>query len=136
MGLWYGFKWKELALTALPVVILSLAFPQEPLIPFIAGCAGLAMLCARTRGEGREWLEATWTLGKQIFPLLVVGANSIFIYSIDQVLRGWLSRAVGVFTFRFEWLGDFATVAQSCTVLLVMWAMCYWLYRRKIFFKL
>jgi predicted acyltransferase len=27
-------------------------------------------------------------------------------------------------------------VAQSCTVLLVMWGMCYWLYRRKIFFKL
>jgi hypothetical protein len=26
-------------------------------------------------------------------------------------------------------------VAQSCTVLLVMWYACYWLYRRKIFFK-
>jgi predicted acyltransferase len=73
---------------------------------------------------------------KWTFPLIVVGANSIFIYSVDEVLRGWLNRAVGVFTFRFEWLGDFAPVAQACTVLLVMWYMCYWLYRRKIFFKL
>jgi len=73
---------------------------------------------------------------KWTFPLVVVGANSIFIYSIDQVLRGWLNRAVGVFTFQYEWLGQFAPVAQACTVLLVMYGMCHWLYRRKIFFKL
>jgi heparan-alpha-glucosaminide N-acetyltransferase len=70
------------------------------------------------------------------FPLVVVGANSIFIYSIDQVLRGWLNRALGVFTLRFEWIGQFAPVAQSCAVLLVMWYLCYWLYKRKIFIKL
>jgi heparan-alpha-glucosaminide N-acetyltransferase len=73
---------------------------------------------------------------KWTFPLIVVGANSIFIYSVDNVLRGWLDRAVGVFTLRYEWLGQFATVAQACSVLLVMWGLCYWLYRRKIFFKL
>jgi hypothetical protein len=27
-------------------------------------------------------------------------------------------------------------VAQACTVLLVMWYLCYWLYQRKIYFKL
>jgi hypothetical protein len=43
---------------------------------------------------------------------------------------------VGIFTFRFEWLGIFAPVGQACTVLLVMWYLCYWLYQRKIFFKL
>jgi hypothetical protein len=47
-----------------------------------------------------------------------------------------LSHALGVFTFRFNFLGDFAPVAQSCAVLLLMWYMCYWLYQRKIFFKL
>ena len=73
---------------------------------------------------------------KWTFPLVVVGANSIFIYSVDNILRGWLNRAIGVFTLRYTWLGDFAPVAQSCTVLLVMWYLCYWLYKRKIFFKL
>lgn len=73
---------------------------------------------------------------KWTFPLLVVGANSIFIYSLDQVLRGWLNRAVGVFTANYAFLGDFGPVAQSCTVLLVMWYLCYWLYERKIFLKL
>jgi predicted acyltransferase len=73
----------------------------------------------------------TWT-----FPLVVLGANSIFIYSVSMVLREWLDRAVGVFTFHYQWLGTLAPVAQSCTVLAVMWYACYWLYQRKIFLKL
>jgi len=82
------------------------------------------------------WFVEVKGFRKWTFPLVVVGANSIFIYSLEQVLRGWLDKAIGVFTFRFAWLGDFAPVAQSCAVLLVMWYLCYWLYRRKIFFKL
>jgi heparan-alpha-glucosaminide N-acetyltransferase len=70
------------------------------------------------------------------FPLIVVGMNSIFIYFVSEVLFGWLDRAVGVFTFHYKFIGTLAPVAQACTVLLVMWLMCYWLYRRKIFLKL
>ncbi len=73
---------------------------------------------------------------KWTFPLVVVGANSIFIYSLGMVLREWLDRAVGVFTFHYTWIGTFAPVAQACTVFAVMWSLCYWLYRRKIFLKL
>lgn len=70
------------------------------------------------------------------FPLIVVGMNSIFIYSISIVLAGWLDRAVAVFTFRWQFIGTLAPVAQATTVVLVMWYLCYWLYQRKIFFKL
>ena len=73
---------------------------------------------------------------KWTFPLVVVGANSIFIYSLGMVLREWLDHAVGVFTFHYTWIGTLAPVAQSCTVLAVMWYSCYWLYERKIFLKL
>jgi len=82
------------------------------------------------------WLVEVKGYRKWTFPLIVIGANSIFIYSLEEVLRGWLNRAVGVFTFRYQFLGDYAPVAQACTVLLVMWYLCYWLYQRKIFFKL
>ena len=82
------------------------------------------------------WLIEVKGYRKWTFPLVVVGANSIFIYSLEQVLRGWLNRAIGVFTLKFEWLGDFGPVAQSCAVLLAMWYLCYWLYQRKIFLKL
>lgn len=100
LGLWFGFKWRELALAALPVVILSVVFPHEPLIPFIVGCAGLAVLCARHSGEGQEWLDATWTLAKQICPLLIGG---VFVSGIllgrpgheGVIPSEWVSQSVG-----------------------------------------
>ncbi len=100
LGLWFGFNWRELGLAGALVLILSLAFPREPLIPFVAGCAGLAVLCGRHPGEGREWLEASWTLTKQIFPLLIAG---VFVSGIllgrpgheGLIPSEWVSRSVG-----------------------------------------
>ena len=82
------------------------------------------------------WLVEVRGYKKLVFPLMVVGMNSIFIYSMNQVLWGWLDRAVGVFTLRFTWLGTPAPVFQAVAVLAVMWYLCYWLYQRKIFLKL
>jgi predicted acyltransferase len=73
---------------------------------------------------------------KMVFPLSVVGANTIFIYALSEVLRGWLNKSVAVFTGGFWFLGPFSPVAQSCAVLAVMWCLCYWLYRRNIFLRL
>jgi hypothetical protein len=100
LGLWFGFSWSGLALAAAPVAILSFAFPHEPLIPFIVGCGGVAVLCARNPGQGREWLDATWTLGKQIFPLLIGG---VFVSGIllgrpgheGLIPSEWVSQSVG-----------------------------------------
>jgi predicted acyltransferase len=82
------------------------------------------------------WLIEVKGWRRWAFPLVVVGMNSIFIYSVGQVLKGWIDRAVAVFTFRFTFIGDLAPVAQASAVLVVMWYMCYWLYQRKVFFKL
>ncbi len=82
------------------------------------------------------WVVEVKGYRKWTFPLVVIGANSIFIYSVHQVLQGWLDRAIGVFTLRCTFAGDFAPVLQSCAVLLTMWYLCYWLYQRKIFLKL
>jgi len=85
---------------------------------------------------GFYWLIEICGWRRAAFPLVVVGMNSIFIYSVSEILHGWLDRAVGVFTFHFTFIGTLAPVAQSTAVLLVMWYLCYWLYRRQIFLKL
>ncbi len=82
------------------------------------------------------WVVEVKSYRRWTFPLIVLGANSIFIYSVDMMLRGWLNNSAAVFTRGFPWLGDFGPVAQSCAVLATMWYLCYWLYRHKIFFKL
>ncbi len=85
---------------------------------------------------GFYWLIEVRGWRRAAFPLVVVGMNSIFIYSLSELLHRWLDRAVGVFTFHFAFLGALAPVAQSTAVLLVMWYLCYWLFKRKIFLKL
>jgi predicted acyltransferase len=73
---------------------------------------------------------------KLAFPFQVVGSNSVFIYSLSMVLAGWIRRAVGVFTGEFQFVGDLAPVALYTSAVLVMWCLCYWLYRNKIFLRL
>lgn len=74
-------------------------------------------------------------------PFIIVGMNSIFIYVffeivVDRWLYGYLHTLVaGVLTpFSFPILP--VEILASGVVFAVEWGLCYWLYRRKIFFKL
>ena len=72
---------------------------------------------------------------KVAFPLIVVGMNSIFIYSAGFLIKGSINRIVTAFSSGYTFIGPLGPVAQSCTVMLVLWYLCYWLYKRKIFIK-
>jgi predicted acyltransferase len=72
---------------------------------------------------------------KLAFPLVVVGMNSIFIYSAGFLVRGAIDGWVSAFSGGFKFAGALAPVAQACAVMLVMWYLCYWLYKQKIFLK-
>jgi heparan-alpha-glucosaminide N-acetyltransferase len=76
-----------------------------------------------------------WGKRRWAFPLLVVGMNSIFIYSAGFLVRGSIHRWVSAFSGGFKFVGALAPVAQSCTVMVVLWYLCYWLYKHKIFIK-
>ena len=97
---WLGFSGKGLLAVAIPVAVLSFLFPAYPLIAFAAGTIGLSLLCVCTGGEGREWLDATWALARQILPLLIGG---VFVAGLLLGRPGhealipseWVSRAVG-----------------------------------------
>lgn len=97
---WFGFSGKGLLAVAVPVAALPLLFPASPLITFSAGTIGLSVLCIRQGGEGREWLEASWALAKQIFPLLIGG---VLVAGIllgrpgheGLIPSAWVSQAVG-----------------------------------------
>ena len=82
------------------------------------------------------WVIEAKGLRRWTFPFVVLGMNSIFIYSFSQVLHGWLSHGIGVFTGNFAFLGAAGAIPQNLLTLAAMWAMCYWLYRRRIFFKI
>ena len=123
------------------IVSFAVAFALRPWIPFIKQLCTASFILYSLGWVlfmliGFYWAVEVTAYRKWAFPLVVVGTNSIFIYFLSEVLFQWLDRAVGVFTFHYNFIGKLAPVAQATTVLFVMWCMCYWLYKRRIFLKL
>ena len=68
-----------------------------------------------------------------------VGMNSLFIYLFTETGGAhWLARIVQPFTMGiFGWSGELsARIVTSLTVWGLLWYLCYWLCRRKIFIKI
>lgn len=73
------------------------------------------------------------------FPLVVVGMNSIAVYSMEMLLRPWMAETLNIH------LGDqlflvagpaFQPIAQSTLVGLSFWVICGWMYRQKLFVRI
>jgi heparan-alpha-glucosaminide N-acetyltransferase len=76
---------------------------------------------------------------RSVFPLLVIGANSIAVYvmswTMEDFVKGALLRHLGPAPFRV--FGDpFAPVLQGAAVVLVFWLILLWMYRRGIFVRI
>jgi predicted acyltransferase len=83
------------------------------------------------------WVIEVKQIKKWAFPFLVLGMNSIFIYSLGQIgIKGWLNRGLAGFTGNFNFFGDLGIIAQHLLVLAGLWYVCYWLYQRRIYIKI
>jgi heparan-alpha-glucosaminide N-acetyltransferase len=91
------------------------------------------------------------------FPLVVVGMNSIAMYCMGQLLKPWISHTLQT---HLDWGyhalavktptdsmwqtafgphlfgGTYGPILQSLAVLAVLWLICLWLYRRRIFLRI
>lgn len=79
-------------------------------------------------------------LGKRAwaFPLVVVGANSIFMYFIAHLWEGFFLRNLKTHlgqTFWTDLSGAYAPLVEGCVVLGLFWLCCWWLWRRRIFIR-
>lgn len=73
------------------------------------------------------------------FPLMVFGANSILVYMMGQLARGWTRSTLEIhlgpdYTEVFG--TAYAPMVEASCVVLVFWLFCYWLYRQKIFLRI
>jgi predicted acyltransferase len=112
----------------------------------------LALLYGVIDGIGFRW----WA-----FPLVVVGMNSVAMYCMEWMIRGWVGQMLQInlhvpVNKLVEWLngrlpearrmatgkewyafaGDYWPVAQATAVVFVLWLICLWMYRRKVFLRL
>lgn len=73
------------------------------------------------------------------FPLIVVGMNSIAMYSMAHLMDRFIVDSLTIHLGReaFGFFGQtFAPMVQQAAVLLVLWLICWWLYRRRIFLRI
>ncbi len=60
-------------LSLITVIVISIIFSGNPVIPFAASFVILSVVISFTRGEPQEWMRSTWGFTKQIMPLLALG---------------------------------------------------------------
>jgi predicted acyltransferase len=82
------------------------------------------------------------------FPLAIVGMNSLAVYCLAQLTKGWFSRmfknslqtvdaAFGTSTAGvFYGDGMFAGIYASIVIVVMLWLVCLWLYRRNLFVRI
>ena len=76
---------------------------------------------------------------KWTYPLVVVGANSIVIYAMSHLSVRWVVRMLQVHLGRrsFELFGPgYEPLVRNLAVLAVLWLVCWWLYRQRIFVRI
>jgi heparan-alpha-glucosaminide N-acetyltransferase len=107
---------------------------------------------------GFFWLIDIQGWRRWAFPLVVVGLNSIAMYFMAQLMKGWIGRSLEIHLGPFAlpsltylvkpvlgwmnvavdplWLNNtFGPVVHSAAVLFVLWLICLWMYRRGVFLR-
>ena len=69
-------------------------------------------------------------------PLAAVGANSIAIYVMYQLMKPFILGSIRTHCGRSFFDGPTGPLVRGLSVLAVLWLICLWLYKRKIFFKI
>lgn len=72
------------------------------------------------------------------FPFIVVGMNSIAMYVMEQASSSYIRGSLKIHLGQkvFEKCDHYGPIVECAAVLLVMWLVCLWMYRRKLFLKL
>ena len=87
------------------------------------------------------WLTDIKGFKKYVWIFFVVGTNAIFIYLFfETVGLQWLNNTVAIFVNGFTDLfaapDKLQAVINALVTLCLEWCLCYWLFKKKIFFKL
>jgi heparan-alpha-glucosaminide N-acetyltransferase len=73
------------------------------------------------------------------FPLVVIGMNSIAAYVMSLTIKGFVSKSLDIHLGKdvFLVLGEpYAGLLHGAAVLLVLWLILFWMYRRRLFLRI
>ena len=73
------------------------------------------------------------------FPVVVVGMNSIAMYVMaDSPFKGFVRDSIHIHFGRgiFDWAGMYQPIVEASVLLFILWLICLWMYRRKVFLRI
>ncbi len=82
------------------------------------------------------WLVEIAGQKKLVFPLVVVGMNSLFIYVMHSLAAGWIHDQLAKHGMASLFAQPWGPVIDKASVLAVLWLLCFWLYRQRAFLRL
>lgn len=77
-----------------------------------------------------------WRVKFWAFPLIVVGMNSIVMYVMSWLFKPWVRETLHTHLPESFFDGTWGPVIESSLVLLVLWLVVFWLYRRGVFVRI
>jgi predicted acyltransferase len=84
------------------------------------------------------WITEVKGWRRPVYPLVVIGMNSIAAYLIAEMVRGFVTDSfrihLGAHFFAFLGAG-LEPFVRGCAILAVYWAALWWMYRRRIFLR-
>lgn len=119
-----------IALTGLCPIVKRIWTPSWTI--YSTGWVTLVLVVFVAIVEWRGWKR--WT-----FPFVIVGLNPITLYCMWQLMGGFIRENIQRHISRniFEVYGEpYSPVLQRALVLLVLWLIILWMYRRKIFLRI
>ncbi len=82
------------------------------------------------------WLVEIAGQRRLVFPLVVLGMNSIFIYVMHSLAAGWIRDQLAKHGMASFFALSWGPVIEKASVLAVLWLLCFWLYRQRAFLRL
>jgi len=74
-------------------------------------------------------------LQRWAFPLIVVGMNSIAVYVMSWLLRPWIVATIRTHFGPDVFDGVYRPMLEPASVLVILWLIAFWMYRRRIFIR-
>jgi predicted acyltransferase len=72
---------------------------------------------------------------KWTFPFVVVGTNCTAMYLMWQMFKGWVNQSIQTHFGHALFNTAYGPIWASLAWTFVLWLICFWMYRRKIFLK-
>ena len=78
-------------------------------------------------------------MSKWTYPIVIVGMNSIALYVMLWLIPGWINGTLMIHLGEHYagFLGEvFEPLLQNLATMIVLWLICWWMYRNKIFLRI